>query len=54
MGWLLRLKNLLFQDILFVTASDKLFNLLIEKIDKYSIAMGEWLVASLQQSSQGE
>lgn len=35
------MKNLLFQDILFVTDSDKLFNLLIEKIDKYAIAMGE-------------
>ena len=34
------MKNLLFQDILFVTDSDKLFNLLIEKIDKYAIAIG--------------
>ena len=36
-----KIEEFAFQDILFVTASDKLFNLLIEKIDKYSIAMGE-------------
>lgn len=40
-GIITKIEEFVFQDILFVTDSGKLFNLLIEKIDKYAIAMGE-------------